>query len=273
MDPLSLPQIPVSPALDNGQLAAIRRMDPGQGRAAAARELQLVFFTQLIEAMRRTVPDGSLLPRFPGKEVYEGLFDRELAQALVVGDPLGIEAALAAVPPSSNEVDVPRDHPRVASVPPDARGATELVVAPVLGRLSSPYGPRYDPISGRRHMHRGIDLAAAEGSPVRTVAAGRVVASGWSGAAGRRVIVAHPDGYRTVYAHAGRTLVRKDDAVVAGQVIATVGSSGRATGPHLHFEVHRNGVTLDPARAGLTAGAVRRAVGNGASQEARSSGR
>lgn len=246
----------------------MQRMAPAEGRAAAVRELQLVFFTQLIEAMRRTVPDGSLLPQFPGKEVYEGLFDRELAQALVTGDPLGMEAQLASVEAASAGGSAPEDR-RVARAPRDTTNAAESVVAPVVGQVSSPYGPRHDPISGRRNMHRGIDFAAAPGTPVRAVAAGRVVASGWSGSAGRRVIVEHPGGYRTVYAHAGRTLVRTDDAVVAGQVISTVGSTGRTTGPHVHFEVHRDGVALDPARAGLTAAAVRRALALGRSQAAR----
>ena len=92
------------------------------------------------------------------------------------------------------------------------------------------------------------------------MATGRVAESGWAGAAGYRVTVEHADGYRSLYAHVNRSLVDVGDRVVAGQVIATVGSSGRTTGPHLHLEVQQNGASLDPARAVLTGDAVRRAL-------------
>jgi Rod binding domain-containing protein len=97
MEPLLLPQTPKIGALLDGRLETIQRMDAERGRVAAARELQVAFFTQLIEALRRTVPEDSedsLLPRSPTRDVYDGLFDRELASMLVANDPLGLVARL-----------------------------------------------------------------------------------------------------------------------------------------------------------------------------------
>jgi len=94
MEPILLPQTPSIGALLDGRLDTIQRMDDERGRVAAARELQLAFFTQLIEALRRTIPEDSSLPRSPTRDVYDGLFDRELASMLVANDPLGLVARL-----------------------------------------------------------------------------------------------------------------------------------------------------------------------------------
>lgn len=101
MDPLantSLPALSVPRGLDDGRLAAIERMGPAEGRRAAARELGEVFFTQLVAALRQTLPDG-LFPQVPGRDVYESMFDRQLAQALAAEDPLGLVERLA--PPAT----------------------------------------------------------------------------------------------------------------------------------------------------------------------------
>ena len=94
MESALIPQLPPAGALLDGRTDAIRRMDDEHGRVAAARELEVVFFTQLIEAMRRTVPENSLLPRSPTRDVYDGLFDRELATFLAASDPVGLIARL-----------------------------------------------------------------------------------------------------------------------------------------------------------------------------------
>jgi hypothetical protein len=97
MEPILQPQTPSIGAVLDGRLDTIQRMDAERGRVAAARELQVAFFTQLIEALRRTLPEDSedsLLPRSPTRDVYDGLFDRELASMLVANDPLGLVARL-----------------------------------------------------------------------------------------------------------------------------------------------------------------------------------
>ncbi len=117
---------------------------------------------------------------------------------------------------------------------------------PVDGRVSSPYGWRRHPISGRRTFHTGLDIAAPTGTPVRVPAGGRVAFAGWNGGYGNYVVVDHGNGLRTAYAHLSRIHVRVGQTVDAGTSIGAVGSTGRSTGPHLHFEVKRNGSFVDP---------------------------
>jgi len=113
-------------------------------------------------------------------------------------------------------------------------------------RLSSGYGYRRDPFTGRRAFHQGIDLAAPSGTEIFPVKSGKVEFSGWQRGYGRVVIVRHDDNTETLYAHNSKNLVTKGMRVAPGQQIAEVGSTGRSTGPHLHFEVRRNGRAVDP---------------------------
>jgi murein DD-endopeptidase MepM/ murein hydrolase activator NlpD len=112
--------------------------------------------------------------------------------------------------------------------------------------LSSTFGNREDPINGRRAFHAGMDFAAALGTPIRAAAAGTVAFAGFNAEYGWSVEIAHGNGLVTRYAHASRLLVARGAAVRQGDTIAQVGSSGRATGPHLHFEVLKNGDATDP---------------------------
>ena len=131
-----------------------------------------------------------------------------------------------------------------------ARGSveSEVSVTPVEGEISSPFGMRSDPFTGEERFHAGVDVAAPRGTAIRSVADGEVVFSGWRrGGEGRVVDVRHADGLVTSYAHAEKTLVRAGQHVVAGEVVATVGSSGRASGPHLHFAAARDGQAIDPS--------------------------
>ncbi|MBL4835294.1 MAG: peptidoglycan DD-metalloendopeptidase family protein [Pseudomonas sp.] len=116
------------------------------------------------------------------------------------------------------------------------------------GYVSSSFGRRSDPITGRIAMHTGTDFSAPRGTAIFAVGAGVVTFSGRNGAYGNMVEIAHGDGYKTRYAHAHELKVAKGDLVSKGQEIATVGSTGRSTGPHLHFEVYRNGMAVNPAR-------------------------
>ena len=113
-------------------------------------------------------------------------------------------------------------------------------------RLSSAYGMRKDPFTGRLAFHDGIDLAASRGTEITALRDGEVVYSGWKGGYGNTVVVRHKDGYETVYGHTAKNLVSVGDKVSSGTVIAKVGSTGRSTGPHLHLEMRRHGKPVNP---------------------------
>lgn len=123
---------------------------------------------------------------------------------------------------------------------------------PVAGRVSSGFGPRFHPVLGHRRMHKGVDLAAPSGAPIVAAASGRVVAAGWHGGYGRQVAIAHADGIKTTYSHMSAIAAVPGTSVSQGQVIGYVGSSGLSTGPHLHYEVYRNGRLVNPLTVKLT---------------------
>ena len=115
-------------------------------------------------------------------------------------------------------------------------------------RLSSGYGNRTDPISNRRSFHGGIDLAAPVGTAVKASAPGKVVHAGPAGGYGNLIILEHKYEYTTYYGHLSKLNVKKGDSVQQGQKIGEVGKTGRVTGPHLHFEIRKDGNQTSPAK-------------------------
>lgn len=113
-------------------------------------------------------------------------------------------------------------------------------------RISSLYGYRIHPITGKRLFHDGLDIAANHGNAVYAYTDGRVVQAGWNGGYGISILIDHGNGLRTRYAHLSRLNVRVGQRVQTGQKIGAVGSTGNSTGPHLHFEVIKNGKTQNP---------------------------
>jgi hypothetical protein len=116
------------------------------------------------------------------------------------------------------------------------------------GWLSSYFGKRSDPVNGKSSWHKGVDFAGKRGADVIAVSDGVVSYSGDRYGYGNMVEIRHGNGYVTRYAHNQENLVTVGDKVVQGQTIALIGSTGRSTGPHVHFEVHRNGQAVDPAK-------------------------
>jgi len=108
---------------------------------------------------------------------------------------------------------------------------------PVAGVVTSEVGWRKDPINGQMSMHKGTDIAAPAGTPIQAVADGTVIESGAKGTFGNAVVIKTDDGRKMIYAHNQQNFVRVGDRVVRGDAIAAVGATGRATGPHVHFEV------------------------------------
>ncbi len=124
----------------------------------------------------------------------------------------------------------------------------ELFVKPTAGRMTSGFGTRTDPFTGRRSFHNGVDWANAPGTPVVAAMAGRVVEVGNNRVYGRYVIIDHPEGFQSMYAHLGSTSVREGQRVSQRQRIGGMGNTGRSTGSHLHFSLFENGRPVDPLR-------------------------
>jgi murein DD-endopeptidase MepM/ murein hydrolase activator NlpD len=164
------------------------------------------------------------------------LFVDTLAQAITKAGGLGLAATIE----RSLEAAL------ASSEPPNAAPA-----GGGLGNLNvtSGFGQRLDPFTGRRSTHTGVDLGAPEGTPIPAAMDGVVISAGPRGGYGNAVEVRHADGSSTLYAHASEVLVHPGDQVQEGQPLALVGQTGRSTGPHLHLEVRRGGHHLDPRSA------------------------
>jgi murein DD-endopeptidase MepM/ murein hydrolase activator NlpD len=124
---------------------------------------------------------------------------------------------------------------------------TGVMAYPSNASTSSSFGWRMHPVLGYRRFHSGMDFAASYGSTIRAADSGTVIFAGWYGGYGRAVIIDHGKGITTLYGHSSELYVTDGQAVERGQAIAAVGSTGLSTGPHLHFEVRRNGTPVDPA--------------------------
>ena len=119
---------------------------------------------------------------------------------------------------------------------------------PSLGWLTSGFGIRPDPFNGRPSSHLGLDISGNRGDPVRVTANGTVDSAEWAGEYGNLVVVSHTFGLETRYAHLSRISVRKGATVQRGDILGYVGATGRATSPHLHYEVWANGRPVNPIR-------------------------
>lgn len=243
----------------NGNIEGIKgRNDPAAINAALT-EMESLFAYEMIKAMRATT--GSSSDSGFGNEAYMSMFDMEIAR-LLAGRGLGLKEMLMKglirePGVEYKELNIQNANysasrtinPSVqSSVKPSAAASAESDVfpIPVDGVISSHFGVRRHPIYGDNRFHYGIDIAADEGTSIYALRPGRVVFSGEQGGYGNMVIVDHGDGYITKYAHNKVNLVKEGDVVESDTVIAQVGSTGLATGPHLHFEIKRNGEHVDP---------------------------
>ncbi len=203
----------------------------------------------MVAPISATPPTGVPAPGSPSTTPIEGAFAAALvsalaqagapaAQLLTLGQMVG-GGAMSGVPGLGATANVGL----LGGAPAQPGG----LVMPVQGRVTSSFGPRIHPISGRSHSHSGLDIAAPAGTPIGATSAGTVTFAGVRGGYGNLVIIDHGDGRETRYAHADRLLVQPGQRVFAGQQVATVGATGSATGPHLHLEVRLNGEAVDPA--------------------------
>jgi murein DD-endopeptidase MepM/ murein hydrolase activator NlpD len=122
----------------------------------------------------------------------------------------------------------------------------DLFTWPINGWITSSYGSRSSPFTGVRQFHSGLDIGSPQGTPIKAAMAGRVSATGYNDVLGNHVVITHHSGYRTLYAHMSVIRAKSGSYVRTGDRIGDVGSTGLSTGPHLHFTVYKNGVTVNP---------------------------
>jgi murein DD-endopeptidase MepM/ murein hydrolase activator NlpD len=177
---------------------------------------------------------------------YDVSFE-ELAKANRLKDASQIYVGQRLLIPGANRqlpVDTiaPAEAAPVTRIPAPAAVDGDLLLWPVSGTINSSYGPRGS------SFHDGIDIAAPEGTPIQAIERGEVIYSDQLRGYGNIVILRHQGGIVSVYAHNQVNLVREGQQVSKGEVIAKVGSTGRVTGPHLHFEIRKNNTAQDPLR-------------------------
>ena len=215
--------------------------------ALAAREFEAMFLQQMLQQMRRSMLSEEVQEQGLGAATMTDTMDAELSRhlagqsgglydVLVQAFSAGVSTPTASAPPAS---------PGPAGTPAEAAAPIDLPE----GRVSSRFGWRTDPITGTNRFHNGLDVAAAYGADVAGAAAGRVVFAGVQGGYGQTVVLEHENGLQTRYAHLSHVAVAAGDTVERGAILGRVGSSGRSTGAHLHFELLEGGRPVDPARA------------------------
>jgi murein DD-endopeptidase MepM/ murein hydrolase activator NlpD len=119
---------------------------------------------------------------------------------------------------------------------------------PAEGNISSPYGMRYNPFGAERTFHSGVDISATPGTPIQATADGVVSYSGWTQPSGYVVVIQHGCGFSTAYAHNRGNAVKVGQRVKRGETVGYIGSSGKSTGPHVHYEVWEKGKRIDPSK-------------------------
>ncbi len=236
---------------------------PSQAEQAktAAKQLEAFFLRQLL-AEARPAGGGGIDGGFAG-DTFKQMLDDALAEKMSGAGGLGMASMFQAHLDGSAKIAATSAHrpelapgvngpalpfasmPDPATLGPELNGAPRFAL-PVAGRGTSGYGARIDPIHHTHSMHNGFDFAAKTGTPVGAARGGEVIHAGPAGTYGNLVTVRHEDGFETRYAHLSEVHVKKGDRVETGADIGAVGSTGHSTGPHLHFEIRKEGKALDP---------------------------
>ena len=215
----------------------------------ACAEFESLFINLVMKQMRKTVTKSGLIDGGMGEEIFTGMLDEEIAKQMASRHGLGLRGALieqltgvrgSTLPQNIALKSYRRNNP--------VRTAGQPFTLPVSGTISSPYGWRKDPFTGKRTFHYGVDIASPAGSGIFAAGKGRVVFSGWKKGYGNVVEIEHSDGFTTLYAHNEKNLVKEGEEVSHYQLIALVGDTGKSTGPHLHYAVKKNGEIVNPRK-------------------------
>jgi len=223
---------------------------------SATQDFEGMFVSYLLKVMRSTVDSEENGEMSMGKDQYTDLFDNEIALSIARNRGMGIGDLIYRQLQDSGRADTSAS-PQTDAINPVPPTLSSAAIAPALsaplnGIVTSAYGLRSDPIHGGSEFHKGIDIAAPQGTPFKAASAGTVIFAGVLGGYGKTLIIEHAGGERTLYAHASELLVGQGDRVSTEQPIGLVGTTGRTTGPHLHFEAVLGGQQIDPKGLLLT---------------------
>lgn len=259
----------VTPSLTLPTGVALPSAAPAPGGRSAtqlAEEFEAMFLLQILRQMRHSFLEEPEPDQGLGLGTMTDTFDEELSRDMSRSGGVGLAKVLIEHIPGagSSRLASPAAGAVVGGATPPVAPAADLVASTAVGDatlplvpleapVSSAFGWRSDPLLGTPRFHKGIDLKAAYGREVPAAAAGRVTFAGEQGGYGQTVVVEHAGGFTTRYAHLSSIAVSAGQQLADGVVIGRVGQSGRATGPHLHFEVTRDGKALDPAELGRLA--------------------
>jgi murein DD-endopeptidase MepM/ murein hydrolase activator NlpD len=231
----------------------------------AAQDFEAVFIAHMLKVMRETIEESGLMEGGFGKSIYTEMFDQEVSINLAKRGTLGIANLIyqklaanmdedGSQKTSQPSTTAPADKSTTPSTPSsqnqDVSSKQDYEITdlqlPVQASISSAFGMRKDPLSHQARFHKGLDLAAPEGMNVVPALPGTVVSAGYESGYGNTVVIQHAGGLETRYGHLGAINVKAGDSVTSQDILGTVGSTGRSTGPHLHFEVLRKGRPVDP---------------------------
>ncbi|MBF0492338.1 MAG: peptidoglycan DD-metalloendopeptidase family protein [Deltaproteobacteria bacterium] len=209
----------------------------------AAKKFEAYYMGFVYQKGMDSIPKSEDFGNSVNQEVYQNFFSQAISDQ-VEKSPHGIGLA---------EMIVKGKKPMTPSLTQDFKP----LAAPVLNnpefylpaaRVTSGFGFRGDPLEGDQRFHQGMDLAYPKRTPIQAAAEGKVVFSGKKGGYGNAVMIQHDQGYTSLYGHADENLVKVGARVKKGEVIAYSGSTGRSTGPHLHFEIRKDGKAVDPKK-------------------------
>lgn len=227
-------------AYSNYPLELLKNRNDEEALKIAAKEFEAMFFKELMHSMRRTVDAINGGESNFMKSSYLDLFELEVSRALAERG-IGIKDMIL-----NKLKQDPVPFKEEQTMPIQEKTFDDCFGLPVKGAISSPYGLRLHPIYKNVRFHKGIDIVSPVGTPIYPIMPGRVILSVFDERLGNVVAIDHGNGIITKYAHNAINLVKTNDEVTPHMAIAKVGNTGITTGPHLHFEVIKNGLHVDP---------------------------
>lgn len=218
----------------------------------SVREFEAYFVGYVFEQAHKAVPKSGFLGDGSHEDMFQSMFIQEIAkEGEKTSHGFGLaEAMLRQLSPQKSYEQIKQAQQstiQMNGAQPDYHFDYETILDKKEDvQVTSMYGVRKDPLTGKDEMHQGIDIAAPIGSPIKAAQDGIVEFSGDRGGYGRTVLLSHQGDVKTLYAHLDEQLVKEGQAIKKGQVIGFTGNTGRSTGPHLHFEVRKDNEAIDP---------------------------